>query len=268
MPVCRYINLDAATDRRRAVEASFAAAEPHGWRLERFAGLGPGYKGMPSPLRPGAQGCFHSHREALAASLADDEPVMVMEDDVAFAPRTFAAVGQLLAQPGDWDLLLTEGAILDAALMVTVARARNSLAAEGRFGVMDLKDRPFAGATGYVVRGSSKRKVWEALAAADLSRPIDLYLRDLSHDGRLKVALAIPYLTTLAPAADASQIVGDDPAWDRPIFLFRRYMFLDRDLDALAREAQALTAMAEDEGRVLGGVIAAVTSPGFRGRRK
>jgi GR25 family glycosyltransferase involved in LPS biosynthesis len=268
MPVCRYINLDAASARRASLEASFAAADPRGWRLERFPALGPGHKGLSGPISPAAQGCFHSHGEALAASLSDDEPVMIVEDDAVFAPDTFAAIDDLLAQPADWDLLLTEAAILDAALMVNLARARNALAAKGQAGVRDLKDRPFAGASSYVVRGAAKRKVAEALAAGDLSRPVDLYLRDLSHAGRLKIAVAVPFLTSLAPAAAASQIGADDPAWDRPTYLFRRYMFAGRDLAALAPEADALLAEAEPEGRVLAAVIAAITSPGFRGRRR
>lgn len=262
MPTCLFINLDAAEGRRRSVEASFAAAEPHGWRLQRFPALGP--QGRPSPLPPGAQGCFHSHCEAVAAGLSDDAPLMVIEDDSLFARACFAGVEALLAKPDPWDLLLSDAIVLDPALMVNMGRARNAFAARGAFAAVDLRDRLFAGASGYVVRGGSKRKVAEAFAAGDLCKPIDLHLRDLCQQGVLKVAAAIPFLTSQAPAAEVSQISGEDPAWDRPNFLFRRYMFLDRDLDALMPEAEALIAGAEPEGRALAAVVAAYASPGFR----
>lgn len=265
MPTCLFINLEAAEGRRRGVEASFAAAEPQGWRLERFPALGP--KGGPSPLTPGAQGCFHSHCEAVASHVSDDQPLMVIEDDSLFARACFAGVEALLAKPDPWDLLLTDAIILDPALMVNMGRARNAFAAKGALAAVDLQGRAFVGASGYVVRGGSKRKVAEAFAAGDLTQPIDLHLRDLCQRGVLKVAAAIPFLTSQAPAAEVSQITGGDPDWDRPNFLFRRYMFLDRDLDALMPEAEALSAQAEPEGRALAAVIAAYASPGFRKQR-
>lgn len=268
MPACLYINLDAADARRRSLEASFAAAEANGWRLERFAALGPGYKGMAGKIAPGAQGCFHSHREALASRLAGDEPVMIVEDDALFARDAFAGAERLLAQPGDWDILLLEAAILEPPVMVNLARARDALAPRGEVGATDLRKLQFAGAVGYVVRGAAKEKVHAALAQADLSRPYDLYLRDLCQAGRLNIAVAIPFLVTLSPEGDASQIRKENPVWDRPVFLFRRYMFQDRDLPALIPEAEVVFAAADPEGRVLGAALAAVTSPSRRAWRR
>jgi hypothetical protein len=259
-----FINLDGSKERRAAVEASFARAPHEGWTLERFPAVAPGPR-TTGAMPLGAQGCFLSHLDVLAASLDDEAPVFIVEDDVVFSKETFGLVGQLLSARHEWDLLFTDAIVLELTLLARMARQRRELMAEGRRVLFNAAAEPCAGSTAYVVRGPAKRRLYEALQESDLSRPYDLYLRGLMHQGRFRAGLVFPFVTSVAPAGDRSQIdaADDRDVWRATLNLFRRLMFVERDLDQCRRDAEALLANADEEGRVLGAVVAGLTSPGF-----
>lgn len=249
VPRCVYINLDGATERRELVEASWPA--PRGWTLERFPAIR--HEG-PAETRPGAIGCFLSHREVIRQSLGDDAPVLVVEDDVEFGPSTFAALDMLLSQPHGWEILLLDINPLDMSLLTMLAREREALAGKG-LSVFDLRGRVWAGTTAYVVRGGAKQRLFDLLSG-EVDRPIDLFLRKLCDDGKLSAAVCLPFLTTASPAARDSQIAST--SWQAPLWLFRRLMWLDRDLDQCERDAEAMAAAGSAPGRVAGAVMARI----------
>jgi hypothetical protein len=262
---CRFINLDAATDRRRQLEASFARTLPAGWSLERFAALGPeDVRDVPGSLTPVEKACFASHRAAIGAALDDDDHLFIAEDDAVFSPQTFALVDQLLARQ-DWDVLFTDVALCDLGLMAHLAKRREGMAARGEYSCVDLRGRSFFGATAYVVSGRSKRALHAALGgSAELNQPYDLALRDLCHSGALKMAACFPFATTLGAQADASQIQGTEHAvFDRTLNAYRRLMYADRDLAACREDTARLAAGCDEVSAMVGTIFAAIVSPAF-----
>jgi GR25 family glycosyltransferase involved in LPS biosynthesis len=266
MKACVFINLPAAAGRRASVEASFPAAQASGWTLRRFEALGPAdVAATGGALTPTEKACFASHRAALAQHLDGDDPVLIVEDDAVFSPQTFAVLDGMLAQAGDWDLLYTDAALCDFNLMVHLASRRDGLAERGEYVAVDLAGRSLFGATAYAVKGAAKARLHAALAAAEqLDQPYDLFLRDLIHSGVFRAAVAFPFLTTLAPAADASQIQASDTAvFDATLNAYRRLMYVDRDLGQCRLDAERLAAHTGEAARLVGGVFAAIVSPAF-----
>jgi GR25 family glycosyltransferase involved in LPS biosynthesis len=266
MTVCVFINLPAAEDRRRSLEASFARTAASAWQLSRFSALGPAdVAAIPGSLTPGEKGCFASHRAALGEHLAGDDPVLIVEDDAVFSPQTFGVLDGLLAHGGDWDLIFTDAALCDFNLMVHLAARRDGMAARREFLPVDLHGRSYFGSTAYAVRGSSKPRLHAALtAAAELNQPYDLFLRDLIHSGQFKAAVAFPFLTTLSPQADGSQIQGAEAAvFDSTLNAYRRLMYVARDLDQCRADAERLAVRTDETARLVGGVFAAIVSPAF-----
>jgi GR25 family glycosyltransferase involved in LPS biosynthesis len=260
VPRCLYINLDSAVGRAAAVEASFAAV-PHGdWRLERLPAVAPHRPGMAT-----AEACFESHLAALTSALEDAEPVFITEDDVVFSRETFAIVDQLVAGEHVWDLLFTDVIVLDLALLLDLARSRRQLAAGGGRTLRNLAVTPCTGSTAYVVRAGAKARLHAALQKADPTRPFDLVLGDLIRQGAFQGRFVFPFVTTVDSLGDRSQIdPGDDrDLWRATLNLFRRLMFVDRDLDACARDADRLATAGDQESAVLAQVLAALTSPAF-----
>ena len=268
MSVCVFINLPAATARRESLEASFAAAEARGWSLRRFEALGPAeMTEARGELTPAEQACAASHRAALASALEGDEPVLIVEDDTQFAPGAFAILDARLALTPAWDLIYTDVALTDLALMVELARRRDAMAGRGEVMALDLAGRPYAGAGAYAVAGQAKRRLHAALSRTELlGRPIDLALRDLAASGEFRAAVAFPFLTAPAPLADqGSQIqTGEAAAFDAAFNIFRRAMWRGREPRQTAADLAWLQAQAgSDTERLLGGLFAAFASPAF-----
>jgi hypothetical protein len=266
MKACVYINLAAARNRRESVEASFAAAAAGDWTLERFEALGlADVAAIPGAISPAEKACFASHRAALAQHLDGDEPVLIVEDDAVFAPQAFGGLDGMLAQAGDWDILYTDAALCDFNLMVHLASRRDAMAARGEYLPVDLKGRSFFGATAYAVRGSSKGRLHAALTVAEaLDQPYDLFLRDLINSGAFKAAVVFPFVTSLSPEADGSQIQGGETAaFDQTLNAYRRLMYAARDLRQCRADAERLAAPTDEASRLVGGVFATIVSPGF-----
>jgi GR25 family glycosyltransferase involved in LPS biosynthesis len=267
MGVCIYINLPAAADRRRDVEASFAAAGTGGWTLRRLEALGPGeYSGAPAAITPAEAACFASHRAALASALDDDGPVLIVEDDTAFSPQTFGVLDALFAQNDAWDLIYADVALCDLALMVELARRRDAMVQAGQFLTLDLAGRSYWGASAYAIRGSAKRRLHAALAEpAATQQPIDLFLRDLAQGGRFRAGVCFPFLTSPSAHSDRSQIQGDAAAvFDGSLNAFRRLMCASRDPALIDRDAERLAGLAaSDTARATGALFSALASPSF-----
>ncbi|MET0274163.1 MAG: glycosyltransferase family 25 protein [Phenylobacterium sp.] len=264
MKPCVFINLEAARDRRASVEASFAAAAPQGWRLERFAALGPAdVAAISGSLRPAEKACFASHRAVIGERLGDADPLFVVEDDAIFSPRAFSVLEALLAADPAWDVLFADLALCDLSLMIQLAKRRDALAARGEHLALNLAGRSFTGAAAYVVRGSVKRRLYDALSApAALDQPYDLFLRDLCHAGTFRMGVAFPFLTAASSLADDSQIqTGDGAVFDATLGAFRRLMYVDRDLDQCRRDTERLTAAHTDEAARMVGAVFASAAP-------
>ncbi|CAN7263277.1 glycosyltransferase family 25 protein [Phenylobacterium sp. LjRoot219] len=258
-----YINLDEATARRAGLEASFAAAPHDGWTLTRFPAVTAAEMAQaPGALSAREKACFESHRRLIGQHLDDAAPLMVLEDDAAFSSVVFRYLDHLLAAPADWDLLFTDVALPQADVMVSMARAWGPLKQAQELRLMPLAGTAFSAATAYLVRGTSKARLHALLSdAAPLDTPYDLRLRQLVAAGELKALACFPFLTTLAAAADASQIRHDDEVHQRVADTFRRLMFIERDLAASRPAVAAIRVEADEVEQLLGGLLGAMTRP-------
>lgn len=262
---CLYINLDDATDRRRALEASFAAANTAGWALKRIAARTPAdVAAVAGAIKPVEKACFASHRAALGA--ADAEDVLIVEDDTAFSPRVFDMLPRFAASARQFDLIFTEVMPTDIGSMAGFTRQWPRLAAAGNFLLQDLSRVPFYGAGAYYVRGSARAKLAALLDTVQpLDRPYDIVLRDFITQGAIRACVAVPFLTTPGAAADTSSIQSADTDLREAItHAFRRLMFADRDLATLRGEVVRIDAAHDDEGaRMFGALMAAMASGAF-----
>lgn len=259
-----YINLDAAADRRAEVEAGFARVPHAGWELVRFPAVSAAEMAdAPGRLPAPHKGCFESHRRVVGGSLDDAEPLLILEDDVLFSKATFSVLSGLVAADDAWDLLFCDVGLSDPQVMCSLARISERLRAEGRIALYDLQDVHFCGTTAYVVRGSSKAKLAHLLKAAPLDQPYDLHLRELVKAGELRAKFCFPFVTSISPAADDSQIggaEGRDLAF-QGIDGFRRLMFCERDLAASRETARRISSQFDELTRMAAVFIGTVAKP-------
>jgi GR25 family glycosyltransferase involved in LPS biosynthesis len=271
---CFYINLEGASARREQIERSFQQHRAPHWSLHRFPALDPQYvrqHGILGRIRDNEKACFASHRELVRATLHDEHPILVLEDDAVFCARTFTTLEQLLQSDagGPCDITFTDVLLSDIWWMLELARVRYDWDQRHRdrphpeFLYIDLARANFCAATAYVVHGPSKSRLVRWLdSAAPMDIPYDLYIRKLVHEGHLKARCVFPFLTTLSPAATASQLqLPHDAA---PSFVwntFRRLMWLGRDLRAERAALARLSAeLCDEEFLAVGTVVAAMMS--------
>jgi GR25 family glycosyltransferase involved in LPS biosynthesis len=264
---CLYINRDTAVDRRRNLEASFAAAAPDGVELVRVAAIEAGEVAAEAgSLTPAERACWMSHLAALRWPGAEVEDVLIVEDDTMFSPAVFGTAPAMLAALPACDVLFTELMPTDLTLIAGLARQWETRKREGNFVVHSLARTGFIGASAYLVRGAAKAKVLAALESADLQeKPYDMALVELARTGRIDARVCFPFLTAPSADAEASQIQPDHvDLRQATLHAFRRLMFVDRDLEACRAEIGRLQARHGDEGATLaGGIFAALMSRDF-----
>ncbi len=270
---CLFINLDKDIERRASVERNFADVTMDGWWLTRYPALDKedmdrwDVKGNVSPAE---KACFLSHRSLVQSKLYKFEPILVVEDDVVFHPETFAIIDQLMTTLPllSWDLIFLDICAPDPKLMIDLYWAMRTRPNRRQFALMDLKTMSFAGSTSYIVNGRSKHKLSRLLdRQGQIDIPYDIYLRDLVWKGQLDAFVIFPFVSTLSGFADVSTIKEVDAgSSDRAWNLFRRFMWIGRDLDA-QREAvsEQFAAVCDEETRAIAMMLGSVLSGDPRG---
>jgi GR25 family glycosyltransferase involved in LPS biosynthesis len=213
-----YINLDTATLRRQAIEASFKQAAKPGWNLHRFAAtaianpaysgprlrhVGPGRK-----LSLGEEGCYLSHRSVIERQAETGAPFMVLEDDAIFAPPSISLIEGFITsgKANEWDLIFPDVIIPDANGMLELFRMKQSLR-PGQVRVLNLAALGFAGASAYIVMPKAAAKLAERLRDPALeSVPYDMAVRRLVYGKELRACVLFPFPTTVGETAQDSQI--------------------------------------------------------------
>jgi GR25 family glycosyltransferase involved in LPS biosynthesis len=248
---CILINLASQPARRERVEANFAKAGNGNWVLSHLNAIDAtqvANAGVEGRITPPEKGCFLSHLAAIEAARQMPGPTLVVEDDVLFGEKTFPAVDAVLngAANLDWDLMFTDICVPDVHTMIRMYLLRRQLAATQELQIIPLDKVIFAGSTSYLVNARSKEKMLALLTENPaLDAPYDLTLRKLAYQSRLKAFVIFPFVTSLAPAADASQIQTRDDiriadlAWNA----FRRTVWWEasvaegvRNLDRIASD--------------------------------
>jgi hypothetical protein len=250
-----YINLDRSEERRRRFEDGLARFSLNG-RYSRFPAV-EGHtlpKGQ-GPLSPGQLGCFHSHVRVLKEAQSRGLHAHILEDDAILCEHTEPVIGDAIqARLFDhFDIVYTDTLVdCDLALLKGMKEAfdkTNGIASRplriADFQIMDLSRRNFACTTSYVAGFRSLDRIL-ALFRQELAvgprLPIDLFIRDQVHTGKLKAACIFPFVTSLA-LEDIAGTIGEK--LEKPsvmMFAALRYsFFLGRDLAFARREMDAAT---------------------------
>ena len=270
---CTFINLDAAVERRAALEASFERHRKPGWNLIRYPAIDREFvarQRIGGSRSAGEKGCFLSHKKAIGQHADDGKPILVLEDDAVFGARTFEVVDDVLQRHAHlkWDVLFTDICVPAAGAMLDLIRLRQALVAKNEVTLIDLsKMTQFAAASAYIVNGSAKRRVLGLLdASAEINVPYDLYLRKLILDGTLKAFAVFPFVTSVSDASETSQIQQSESSATTLVWnLFRRMIWLERDLEQCKASLDLVRAqLCDAEAEAFGVLFAAMASTKYK----
>lgn len=261
----RYINMDRSVERRRALEAQFAAFGCAD-RYERFAGVdGQSLDRSASSLTAGECGCFESHYRCIKESMGEDRHLHIVEDDVVFGPSTIALIDQVAADAfGQGEMVFTDifvrGELVTIQLLMNYYRLSGALQARagGEAGwpsfvnFLDLKQASFAGSASYFLRSDAKARLlslMERELAAGPTVPVDIFFHRIIHAGELSACCTLPFLTSVDPAAIVSTTIEGRPQLSGSalaFFMLRNYFFVDKDDATLERLGRELTGPVEN----------------------
>jgi GR25 family glycosyltransferase involved in LPS biosynthesis len=203
--------------------------------------------------------------------LGADGPALVVEDDALFGPSLFRLAPQLqalLANPA-LDLVYTDLCMADVHAMVDQFLMHRALVQRRELTSIELRNRPFAGATAYFVLPHAKGKLLALLGELPaLDLPYDMQLRQWINEGKLNAVAVFPYLTTVSEQADRSQLQPQmeevsDIAWNA----LRRLVWIDAAQfpgDPLERLSRIEQRIADDATRRFTRVLDVVLSPGYK----
>jgi GR25 family glycosyltransferase involved in LPS biosynthesis len=273
MLVTIYINLDAAADRRAALEANFAAMAPASWPLVRASAISEqdvqadGHRGQ---LRAGEKACYLSHLAAVRSAAGAPQPLWIREDDTEIGARSCGVLdGFLRAHPDDWDILFTDLTIGNPATMTELLLARRTVA-NGEVIALSLSELgPFAGALSYVVRPAFAARLYDALNVEELDVPYDLALRDfiLKSQTRslspIRAYVLFPFISTAAATSARSSVQTSDGNGLHDLWAeFRRLVWMERDLQAVDDRLTAwLSTRTDAESRIFGSLMEGLVLP-------
>jgi GR25 family glycosyltransferase involved in LPS biosynthesis len=264
---CFYINLEKQTDRREAIERNFQAHRIDGWSLRRFEAVNTAdvaRMGAPGSLSATAKACFLSHRDLIRSALGSAAPIMIMEDDAVFGPKTCRAIEAALNTIGedDWDMLFTDICVGDVGTWPDFIRLRREFDQSREVKFFDLAQLHFSGATAYILSPKFLPLFSKLLDEVDcFDVPYDLHQRRLVRQFRLKASVIVPFATSISDLADQSSIQTRDIGPIGIMNLFRRMVWMDRDLSKHAETIENLrTAYRTDETLAFSALFEALIS--------
>jgi hypothetical protein len=243
-----FVNLDRSATRRTVLTRHLADMGAIA-RYQRFEAVdGPAVAhAYDTALQPGALGIWLTHERLVQGYRSPDLHLHIIEDDVLFCQSTVTELDNILqhaeAELGPWDLLFTEIFVpVSREIIQLFATAVETYSQSGAYSLLDLRELTFAGATSMVINKASISKVASLISGQwALGIPIDLYLRRLVNEGQLRARVVVPFLTTISPANDESDIRNSLDRSRRVCDALRRAFFQEADLHALRAEVDRLT---------------------------
>lgn len=266
MTRCCYINLDSAELRRKNLEASWAKHGSPLWDFSRFRALDVEYvkqREIPGSLKPVEKACFLSHKQVIKEhlELGSNQALLVLEDDALLGKSSCAMIDQFLTHraPFEWDLIYTDVGINLIESMLLFAKLRHKLTQEKQVSCLDLPKAYFFASTAYVLNPKSIKKIYDLIdQEGSLDYAYDNVLMKLIQAGKIKAFTFFPFLTSVNELADSSQIqIKDQKSLvDSVLHLFRRIMWIDRDLLELQPFVEALEdRMLDGESQEMAGLF-------------
>jgi GR25 family glycosyltransferase involved in LPS biosynthesis len=203
----------------------------------------------PTRLDPGNLGLWLSHEKVLQTlGTTPAKHLHIIEDDAILPRNAVAMFDDLLTKLTqtipDWELLFTDVFIapkteffaLFAEKMGHYSRTKSHV-------LIDLVKIPFSCTSSMFINRAAVGK-YARLVVGNWAHgwPIDMHLRDLVLRGQLKALLTVPFMTSISPHSDESDIRGALDRTRRVCDIYRRGFFQEANLSALLAELQQLTA--------------------------
>lgn len=282
-----YINLDRSEERRKRIEDGLARHSLSGLYRRFPAVEGRSLPKGQSPLSPGQLGCFHSHVWLLKEAQSRGLHAHILEDDAILSEHTEPVITDAIQQRlfDHFDIVFTDTFVdCDLALLKGMKEAfdkTNGIASRplriADFQIMDLSRRNFACTTSYVAGFRSLDRIL-ALFRQELAvgprTPIDLFIRDQVHAGKLRAACIFPFVTSLALEDIVGSMIDErSERLEKPsvmMFAALRYsFFLGRDLSHAKHEMDAVIktrrSPADPHHELIVQAVDYVISPDFEG---
>jgi GR25 family glycosyltransferase involved in LPS biosynthesis len=254
-----YINLDRSASRRAAMEAQFATLGVASI-YSRFQAIDGNAlsRRIASRIGPGEEGAFHSHTGALREAAAWKMPVHILEDDALLSSVAPAVIEQAIAAGllDRFDILFTDTFVapdLGMLKLLTHASEQKDRVAPGKITLSDLQlidvsKQNFACLTSYVVAPKAISRLVSLLDAQLDSGPvlpIDLFLRQCAHAGRLTAGLLAPFVTSFNLDEVRQSTIAAGTAAAKPsvmvMAVLRHLFFVERDLSFARSCLEAVT---------------------------
>ncbi len=267
---CIFINLDAASDRRAAVERNFLTFVPSDWHLERFRAVdvaGVTDRKVCGALSPKEIACALSHMDVIRQQQGTAEPCLILEDDVLFGPHSCGTMRDSIAfleAQGEWDILFPDLCIAQIGMMADLLALRRILMAQGRSRLLDPRGLAFSSATSYILHPRAVTKILGA-EPTQWNVPYDLFLRQLVQEGRLRARYIFPFALSLEETSNVSTIQPGSYARTGYIwYLFRRMIWRDGNFEDHLSEIEDLMQTLSAETLAHAHLWAAMADPSFR----
>jgi hypothetical protein len=202
-----FINLDRSVDRRTRMQARLNKFNLQG-RYSRFPAVdGQTIGGGKDLAKAGDFANFQSHYLALVGLSQYHQTIHIMEDDADFIPQLEQTICSLDAagRLAPFDIVFTETAVgLNVANLRKYKRLFDAYqcSQNPELSLLEFNEDYLWGASSYLVPAAAVKKVVSVLHAGieqgnDL--PIDLFIRNEAHRGRLRLGCIFPFITGVAP---------------------------------------------------------------------
>jgi GR25 family glycosyltransferase involved in LPS biosynthesis len=254
-----YINLERSVQRRERMDTQLAELGLEG-RYVRFPAVDGAAIGSAGTVRPGERGAFHSHAKALEEARSHRGGVHILEDDAVLSHHVRPVIDEAIIAAKlfeRFDLVFTDMMLschLGVLKFLKGAYDRLALPRSGPLRlsdlqVIDLKQQNFACLTSYVVsEGAIDRvlRLYRQEIEQGPRMPVDLFVRDCVHTGKLRAACLFPFLTSFKlEELFGSTIAGEAGAVANPsvtvLAALRYSFFVERNLEAAKRYLDAAT---------------------------
>lgn len=241
-----FINLAEDERRRNALLSNLSAAGISSWYTHFPAINGRAEAtNVPTKLDPGALGLWLTHEKIVEKYGGGTEHLHILEDDVVVAsdattlfPMALQTVDQHF---GDWDLLFTE-TFVPFEFFETYRGMMQLFHKKRQISYLDLTSCYAACMTSVFLNRKSIEKYAKLIKGKwSIGIPIDLYLRRLLRKRELRAFVTVPFLSSISPESNQSNIRGQLDMSRRVYDVFRRAFFVGADLNELVEEMRRLT---------------------------
>jgi GR25 family glycosyltransferase involved in LPS biosynthesis len=266
-----YINRDRDKERNQAFLAAATSATDADF-IQRVKAIEPpdilkrNIKGTASDTE---KALYLSHIKILKKSIGRRDPFLIFEDDAKIEKNNLRLLTglpvQLNEQKISWDIIYGD-------VLITTPKGyiefKKTMAANEKARTITLKPlhkEIFAGTSSMLINNKSTEKIASLLDDEFINSPIDIKLRSLIHQGRLKAYVPVPFLTTTHGYADESIIQTDRDNFTIKLWnICRESLYKDINPDYMIQRIEEFTASyMNTELEQTGKLLAAYASTNF-----